>query len=591
MGLVRWKRAHLQKQFLIGGSNVINAFQKQIEKLRPLFEKIASNTYVSAIRDGFIAAMPIILFSSVFLMVAYVPNAWGFYWSTTVTNNLMLAYNYSMGLLALFVAGTVAKNLTDAKNLNLPKTNQVNPVSVIIAAEISFIILAALPLKAGSDLTYMGTQGLIAAYLVGLIVPNIYYVCIKNNVTIKLPPQVPQNISQTFKDLIPLTLSVTSFWAVTVAFKTLTGTNLPKWIIQVLSPLFRASDSYLGLALIAGAMSFFWFCGVQGPSIVQPAVVPIMIANTAANLKLYQAGQQASHVLGMNTMDYVMNFGGTGSTFVLAYLMLGLARSKQLKAVGKAAFIPGTFSVNEPVLFGTPIIMNPVFFIPFLLTPMVNIAIFKFFVSTLGMNSVMYTMPWTIPGPIGIPISTGFAPLSFVYVGLILVLDSLIYLPFLRAYDSELLAGEQAKEAELENTAVGENDAVVATTGAATDGVAPEVAAQSDGPAPTLTKDTNVLVLCAGGGTSGILAKALNKLAKDRNVPLSAAARAYGQDMDLIKDMDLVILAPQMDSMKDNLKKITDKYGVKMVTTTGRQYIQLTQDGDMALDFVERNVA
>lgn len=302
-----------------------------------------------------------------------------------------------MGLLALFVAGTTAKNLTDTKNIQLPKTNQINPISVIMAAMISFFILAALPLKTGSDMTYMGTQGLIAAYLVGLIIPNIYYVCIKNNITIKLPPQVPGNISQTFKDVIPMAASVTTFWAVTIGFKTFTGTNLPKFIIQVLSPLFKASDSYLGLALIAGAMAFFWFCGVQGPSIVSPAVTPIMIANTAANLQLYQAGQHASHVLAYNTMDFVMNFGGTGSTFVLAYLMLLFARSKQLKATGKAAFIPGTFSVNEPVLFGTPIIMNPIFFLPFILTPILNIWMYKFFVTTLGMNSIMYTMPWTLP--------------------------------------------------------------------------------------------------------------------------------------------------------------------------------------------------
>ncbi len=110
----------------------------------------------------------------------------------------------------------------------------------------------------------MGTQGLICAYIVGLIVPNIYYVCIKNNVTIKLPPQVPGNISQSFKDLIPMGLSVSAFWLFGVGFKAATGTILPRWIIQVLSPLFQASDSYLGLALIAGAMAFFWFCGFRG---------------------------------------------------------------------------------------------------------------------------------------------------------------------------------------------------------------------------------------------------------------------------------------------------------------------------------------
>lgn len=575
---------------------------KVFDKLKPVFEAIAANKYVSAIRDGFIACMPIIIFSSIFMMVAYVPNAWGFYWPDNVTNALMVAYNYSMGLLALFVAGTTAKNLTDSKNLELPKTNQINPVAVIVASEISFVILSILPLKTGVDLTYMGTQGLICAYIVGLIVPNIYYVCIKNNVTIKLPAQVPGNIAQSFKDLIPMGLSVTAFWLFGVGFKAATGTVLPRWIIQVLSPLFQASDSYLGLALIAGAMAFFWFCGVQGPSIVQPAVVPIMIANTAANLQQYQAGQHVSHVLAMNTMDYVMNFGGTGSTLVVAFIMLFAARSAQLKAVGKAAFVPGTFSVNEPVLFGMPIIMNPMFFIPFLATPIVNVCLFKFFVSVLGMNSMMYTMPWTVPAPIGILISTGFAPLAFAFVLLTLVLDVAIYFPFIRVYDSTLLAEEKAKEEVIEDDgmAVLASDTVSPsiptglTVATATDDdathVLPETAPSAHGEAYFKQNEVDVLVLCAGGGTSGILANALNKLSKERSLRLSAAARAYGQDMDLIKDMNMVILAPQMESMKDNLKKITDKYGVKLVTTTGRQYIELTNNGDMALDFVESNL-
>ena len=94
------------------------------------------------------------------------------------------------------------------------------------------------------------------------------------------------------------------------------------------------------------------------------------------------------------------------------------------------------------------------------------------------------------------------------------------------------------------------------------------------------------MVICAGGGTSGILAKALNKMAKEHNLPLHAAARAYGQHMDIIHDMDLIILAPQMDSMKDNLKEIADHDGSKLVTTTGRQYIELTQKPDLAFKFV-----
>ena len=142
--------------------------------MKPKFEKIAANPYVSAVRDGFIAAMPIILFSSLFTLIAYVPNAWGFYWPKAVENALVLPYSYSMGLLALYVTATCAKNLTDYKNLKLPKTNQINPMNVILAAEISFIIIAIKVGKNGLDLTYLGTQGLIASYIVGLIVPNIY---------------------------------------------------------------------------------------------------------------------------------------------------------------------------------------------------------------------------------------------------------------------------------------------------------------------------------------------------------------------------------------------------------------------------------
>jgi len=571
----------------------------KIEKMKPAFEKIASNAYVSAIRDGFIASMPIILFSSLFILVAYVPNAWGYHWPINIENNIMIAYNYSMGLLALFVTATTAKNLTDTKNLNLPKTNQMNAVSIILASEIAFIISTIIQNKGGADLTYLGTQGLVTSYIVGLIVPNIYYVCIKNNVTIKMPPQVPQNISQTFKDVIPMFLSVTVFWAFSLLLATFTGKNLAQLIISLLAPIFSASDSYVGLAIIAGAMGFFWFVGVQGPSIVAPAVAAIEVTNTTANLKLIQAGQQATHVLAQNAQDYVMNMGGTGSTFILVFLFLFLAKSKQLKALGKASFIPVSFSVNEPILFGAPIIMNPVFFIPFVVTPMINICLFKFFISVLGMNGMMYTMPWVIPAPIGILVSTGFAPLAFVFVILSLVIDAFVWLPFMKVYDSQLLAAENKKAAE-EGLAV---DGVVAddadvtdSTVMATDNGTDTISETTDTDTKStdtgtgFDKDTAVMVICAGGGTSGILANALNKTAKERNLPLSAAARAYGQDMNMIQDMDLVILAPQMESMKGNVQKITDKYGVKLATTSGKEYIELTRDPEKSLQFVKAHI-
>ncbi|MGO1724636.1 MAG: PTS lactose transporter subunit IIBC [Lactobacillus delbrueckii] len=559
----------------------MHALEARMNKMKPAFEKFAANKYVSAIRDGFIAAMPIILFSSIFSLIAYVPNAWGFYWPTAVANALVVPYNYSMGLLSLFVTATCAKNLTDSLNVKLPKTTQINSMSVIMAAEICFIIIAiVVNPKTGIDLSYMGTQGLIASYLVGCIVPNIYKFCITHNVRITMPDQVPQNIAQTFTDIFPMLFSVIIFWVLNLVLRTAFHANLSQCIVKLMSPLFHASDSYLGLALIAGAMAFFWFVGVQGPSIVMPAVSAIETTNVGLNTSLMHAGMHASHVLAVNTQDYVMNMGGTGSTLVLAFIFLLMSKSARNKAVGAASVIPVTFGVNEPILFGAPVIMNPIFFLPFVVTPMVNVMMFKFFVDVLKMNSFIATLPWTVPAPIGIVVGTGFAPLSFVYVLLALAVDVLIWYPFFHVYDNDILAQEEAAEkAEKAESAKAEKEA--APVAASSVKEAPKAAAKD-----VLTEDTNVMVICAGGGTSGILAKALNKLAKEKDLPLHAVARAYGQHMDVIDDMDLIVLAPQMDSMRDNLQEVADKVGAKLVTTTGRQYIELTQKKDLALNFV-----
>nr|CAM35427.1 phosphotransferase system lactose specific enzyme II [Lactobacillus delbrueckii subsp. indicus] len=563
----------------------MHSLEARMNKMKPAFSKSAANKYVSVIRDGFTAAMPIDFVLSIFSLIAYVPNAWGFYWPTAVANALVVPFNYSMGLLSLFVAGTRAKNLTDSLNVKLPKTMQINSMSVIMASEICFIIIAiVVNPKTGIDLSYMGTQGLVASYVVGCIVPNIYKFCITHNIRITMPDQVPQNIAQTFTDIFPMLFSVIVFWVLNLVLQTAFHANLSQCIVNLLSPLFHASDSYIGLSLIAGAMAFFWFVGVQGPSIVAPAVSAIETTNVGLNTSLMHAGMHASHVLAVNTQDYIMNMGGTGSTLVLAFIFLLMSKSVQNKAVGKASVIPVTFGVNEPILFGAPVIMNPTFFLPFVVTPMVNVMMFKFFVDVLKMNSFIATLPWTVPAPIGIVVGTGFAPLAFVYVLLALAVDVLIWYPFFRVYDNDILAQEEAAEkAEKAEAAKAEKE--VAPVAASSVKEAPKAAVRD-----VLTEDTNVMVICAGGGTSGILAKALNKLAKEKGLPLHAVARAYGQHMDVIDDMDLIVLAPQMDSMRDNLQEVADKVGAKLVTTTGRQYIELTQKKDLALNFVVNSI-
>ena len=198
----------------------MNKLIELIEKGKPFFEKISRNKYLRAIRDGFIAGMPVILFSSIFILIAYVPNAWGFHWSKDIETFLMTPYSYSMGILAFFVGGTTAKALTDSMNRDLPATNQINFISTMLASMVGFLLMAAEPAKEGGFLTaFMGTKGLLTAFIAAFVTVNVYKVCVKNNVTIRMPDEVPPNISQVFKDLIPFTLSVVLLYALELVVK------------------------------------------------------------------------------------------------------------------------------------------------------------------------------------------------------------------------------------------------------------------------------------------------------------------------------------------------------------------------------------
>ena len=562
----------------------MNKLIELIEKGKPFFEKISRNKYLRAIRDGFIAGMPVILFSSIFILIAYVPNAWGFHWSKDIETFLMTPYSYSMGILAFFVAGTTAKGLTDSMNRDLPATNQINYISTMLASMVGFLLMAAEPAKEGGFLTaFMGTKGLLTAFIAAFITVNVYKVCVKNNVTIRMPDEVPPNISQVFKDLIPFTLSVVLLHALELVDKASLHVTVAESIGTLLAPLFSAADGYLGITFIFGAYAFFWFVGIHGPSIVEPAIAAITYANAEVNLKLIQQGMHADKILTSGTQMFIVTLGGTGATLVVPFMFMWLTKSKRNRAIGRASVVPTFFGVNEPILFGAPIVLNPIFFIPFIFAPIANVWIFKFFVDTLGMNSFTSNLPWTTPGPLGIVLGTNFQVLSFILAALLIVVDVVIYYPFLKVYDEQILEEERSgksKDSLKEKVAANFNTAKA-------DAILEKAGVEGEPVQNNITKETNVLVLCAGGGTSGLLANALNKAAAEYNVPVKAAAGGYGAHREMLPEFDLVILAPQVASNYEDMKAETDKLGIKLAKTEGAQYIKLTRDGKGALAFVQ----
>ena len=552
-----------------------------IEKGKPFFEKLSRNIYLRAIRDGFIAGMPVILFSSIFILIAFVPNSWGFKWSDEVVAFLMKPYSYSMGILALLLAGTTAKSLTDSVNRSMEKTNQINYMSTLLAAIVGLLMLAADPIEGGFATGFLGTKGLLSAFLAAFVTVAIYKVCVKNNVTIRMPDEVPPNISQVFKDVIPFTLSVVSLYALDLLARHFVGASVAESIGKFFAPLFSAADGYLGITIIFGAFAFFWFVGIHGPSIVEPAIAAITYANAEVNLNLLQQGMHADKILTSGTQMFIVTMGGTGATLVVPFMFMWLTKSKRNRAIGRASVVPTFFGVNEPILFGAPLVLNPIFFIPFIFAPIANVWIFKFFIETLGMNSFTANLPWTTPAPLGLVLGTNFQVLSFILAALLIVVDVIIYYPFLKVYDEQILEEERSgksndelKEKVAANFNTAKADAILEKAGVAV--------GQN-----TITKETNVLVLCAGGGTSGLLANALNKASAEYNVPVKAAAGGYGAHREMLPEFDLVILAPQVASNFEDMKAETDKLDIKLAKTEGAQYIKLTRDGKGALAFVQ----
>lgn len=543
----------------------MNTIIKQIEKGKPFFETISRNKYLTGIRDGFLSAMPAILFSSIFILIAAVPEIFGYQWSNSVTNWLWKVYGYSMGMVALLVAATTSRSLADAMNRDMPKNRIINTTSVMLAAIVSFLLLSVSQVDGGISTEYMGTKGLLSAFVAAFVTVNVYKFCVLNDVTIKMPKEVPGTISQTFRDIFPFSFAILAAVIIDIFARNLFGYTFAEVLIIVLQPLFSAADGYLGIAIIWGAMALFWFVGVHGPSIVEPAIAAIIYANVDINLQLYNAGGQASNVLTTGLGNFVGTMGGTGATFVVPFIFLLFAKSKQLKAVGKVSVVPVCFAVNEPLLFATPIVLNPYFFVPFLLAPIVNVWIFKWFVDILSMNSFIYILPWATPAPIGLVLGTGMGLLAFVLAGILIVVDALIYFPFVKAYDAVLLEQERENK-EVEE--VSNTDSHMEKTDI------------------TIKRGINVLVLCAGAGTSAMLANALTDGAKDAKVDISATAGAYGSHYEIMQDYDIIVLAPQVNSYYEDIKKDTDRLGISLVATKGAEYIKLTRDSKKAVDFI-----
>lgn len=293
---------------------------------------------------------------------------------------------------------------------------------------------------------------MIAAIISGLLVGWIYSIFLKKNITIKMPAGVPEGVSSAFTALIPGMVLVSGATLIYAIFKLGFGITPVEWIYQVLQlPLQGLTDSFGGVIAMGFVIPFFWFFGIHGSTLIGDGIMgPLLLANSAANQAILDAGLELTlanggHIVTKQFLDQCMVVTGSGITIGLVVYMAFFARSKQLKEIGKLGLIPSLFNVNEPVLFGTPIVLNPMLAVPFMIMPILAGSI-QYLAIYLGLCP-MYggvVVPWTTPAVISGFLVGGWKTALLQLV--ILVLSFFVYLPFIRAVDKKNMEQEMLTE-------------------------------------------------------------------------------------------------------------------------------------------------
>ncbi|MCX9543507.1 PTS sugar transporter subunit IIC [Vibrio cholerae] len=421
-----------------------------VEKhIAPIAAKVGNQPHVRAMRDGFIVAMPFIIVGSFILIFAFPPfaedttNVFGRVWlnfATTHFDIIMMPFNMSMGIMTIFVSLGVAYSLA--------KAYKMDGITSAVLSLMSFL-LAAAPAKEDSlSMAHMGGTGIFTAVMCAFFAVELYRFMKKHNITIRMPEQVPPAIARSFEVLLPVLAIFLTLYPLSLFVQAEYGMLIPDAVMAMFKPLISASNT---LPAIIGALlvcQLLWFAGIHGAAIVVGLLSPIFLTNISANIDAFVTGQPVPNIFTQPFWDFYIFIGGSGATLALVILM-SFSRSAHLKSIGRMSAVPGFFQINEPVIFGSPVVMNPILFLPFVFAPVINATIAYFAIQLGFVGMGVATTPWTTPAIIGASWGSGwtFTPVLLV-VGL-LILDLLIYLPFFKMFEKQVLEQEQPVESKV----------------------------------------------------------------------------------------------------------------------------------------------
>lgn len=353
---------------------------------------------------------------------------------------------YSISLMAVYCVFSITSNLS--------KFYDLDPISTSVLAEMSFFILTITPNvlehKAGGLLpgTYlplanMGAQGLFTAILCSIFSVEVVRFFYKKNMIIKMPDGVPSSVGKSFSALLPGVLIIVVSFVLKEIFK-LDINSILTWIFSPIG--YFGHDTFLSAIVPVFLITIIWLFGVHGMVITTPILYPYWYANLNANTTAIAHGNAPVHFMTEQFFQWFVWVGGAGATLSLAILLAFCSKSKFSKTMGAVTLIPAIFNINEPLIFGIPIIMNPYFVAPFVLAPTAMAGVTYIAMKLHLVAFPTAVAPWTLPGPIGAWMATGFDWRAAVLCVINIIISLLIYWPFFKAFDNNQLKLEREGE-------------------------------------------------------------------------------------------------------------------------------------------------
>jgi len=409
----------------------MNKFFNWLEKyLLPPMTKLSEQRHLKAIRDGIVSTIPLIIIGSFFLVIAVPPNDWLKQLVAPYVNQIMFPYRLSMGIMALYASFGIAYNLA--------KSYKLDPLSGGSLGLAAFL-LTNVPLNIDPNgwmlsLSSLGGSGMFTAIIMSIFAVEIFRVCKEKNLTIKMPKEVPTSVANSFAALIPAAFIIVPIWII----RDLLNFDIQKFVLSIFTPLVTAGNSLPGILVPILLITLLWGCGIHGDSVVGTVARPIWLAMLDANVSAQAAGQPIPNIAPEPFFQWFVWIGGSGATIGLVILMLG-SKSKYLKDIARASLIPGICNINEPVIFGAPIMLNPLLIIPFVLGPLICGCVSYFAVTLNLVSKPVILAPWTLPAPIGAYLATGGDWRAIILVLINIAIVTALYFPFLKAYEKKLI--------------------------------------------------------------------------------------------------------------------------------------------------------